>query len=83
MVPLLRLITQWSHQMSFKKISSRMEKAIFFNGFSRQDKSKFFRISCQSFIRVQKRIQNPPWEQCQNVITQDLGWENPNPTTIW
>jgi hypothetical protein len=33
---------KWSRQMSFKKISSRVEKGTFFNGVARQAKGKGF-----------------------------------------
>jgi hypothetical protein len=40
---------------------------------------KGFGIAFQSVIRVQKRIQNPPQQQRQNVITQTVGWEKQDP----
>jgi len=44
-------------------------------------RDKGFGIACQSVVRVRKRIQNPPRQRRQNVITQVVGWEKPDPTT--
>jgi hypothetical protein len=39
----------------------------------------YFRI-CFYFIALWSCFSN---QQCQNVIAQVVGWENPNPTTKW
>jgi hypothetical protein len=35
--------------------------------------------ACQDVVRARKRIQNPPWQRCQNVIAQIVGWAKPDP----
>jgi hypothetical protein len=78
------VLGRWSHQMNFKRNSSRVEGECPSSGVARQVRGKGFgMVACQSVVRVQKRIQNPPWKQCQNVIAQVVGWEDPNPTTKW
>jgi hypothetical protein len=70
----------WSRQMSFMEGSSRMERELPSNGVVRQAMGKGFGIkACQSVVRAQKRIQNPPRQRRQNVIAQIVGWENPDP----
>ena len=76
------VLRRWIHQMSFKNISSRLEKRMFFNGVTGKDKGKGFgREYFQSFFRVQKRIQHTPRKWHQNIIAEVVCWENPNPTT--
>jgi hypothetical protein len=68
--------------MSFKKSSSKVERECPLGEVARKA-WKGFGITCQSFIRVRKRIQYPPQKRHQNVIAQVVGWENPEPTTKW
>jgi hypothetical protein len=51
---------KWSHHMSFKKSSSRVEKGNSFRWSCQERYKKGFGITCQSVVRVQKMIQNPP-----------------------
>ena len=84
MVPLLRVIPQWSHQMNFMKVSSRVEGELPSSGVTKKSRGKVFgNESCQNVVREWKRIQNPPrkWQNC--VIAQVVCWENIDPTTKW
>jgi hypothetical protein len=53
------VLGRWSHHMTFKKSSSKWKGNILQVESSRK-MGKYFGIVWQSFIREQKRIQNPP-----------------------
>jgi len=65
--------------MFFMKGSSRKKRELSSNGVSRKAMGEGFENNLPSVVRDQKRIQNPPWKQRQNVIVQSIVWENPNP----
>jgi hypothetical protein len=66
--------------MGFKKSSSRVEGEHPLSRVVRKAMAKSFRmVACQSVIRARKRIQNPPRQRHQNVITQTIGWEKLDP----
>jgi hypothetical protein len=56
-----QILGRWSHQMSFKKSSSRVEGEHPSSGVTRKARGKGFgMVACQSVVRARKRIQNPP-----------------------
>jgi hypothetical protein len=74
-----RIMGWWSHYMSFSSSRKEGEMEIPSSGVARKAKGKYLVIkACQDVVRARKRIQNHPRKQCQNVITQIVGWENPN-----
>ena len=66
--------------MSLKRSSSRVEGECPSSGVARQARGKGFGMeACQSVVRARKRIQNPPEQLRQNVITQTVGWKKLDP----
>jgi hypothetical protein len=62
----------WSSQMNIMKFSSKEKWKWNLPQMDSPGKlwGKASRITCQSVVRGQKRIQNLPWKRRKNVITQ-------------
>jgi hypothetical protein len=59
---------------------SRIEWELPLDGVVEKAMGKGFGIkTCQIVVGTQEMIQNPPQQRCQNVITQIVSWEKPDP----